>query len=105
MTMVNCEVLSVDEPLNIVGSGFLPGEAVTVTIVSLVDGADKVLPTGAANDYGAFKVKSTLHGAAPADGADPEMPIAPGVYTVLAEGDAGSEATGALVVEMKELPQ
>ena len=96
---------ALDTTITAVGAGFMPGEAVTVTIVSLVAGADKILVGGTANDSGAFMVESTLAGAAPADGADPEMAIGVGVYTVLAEGGGGSQATGALVVEMKELPE
>ena len=33
MIMASSEVLSVDEPLNIVGSGFLPGEPITLVLV------------------------------------------------------------------------
>ena len=104
-TVLDEETNSLDTTITAVGAGFMPGEAVTVTIVSLVDGADKVLPTGAANAAGAFTLSITLWGAPPAEGADPEMPIAPGVYTALAEGSGGSEATGPLVVEKKEPPQ
>ena len=104
-TQLDVETNALHITITAVGVGFIPGEAVTVTIVRLTDGAEKVLPTAAANDAGAFMVKSTLHGAAPADGADPEMPITPGVYTVLAEGGDGSGATGALVVESKQLPE
>ncbi len=103
-TLVNGETNGLDTTITAAGAGFAPGEAVTVTIISLVDGADKILVGGTANDSGAFMVESTLAGTAPADGADPEMAIGVGVYTVLAEGGSGSMATGALVVEMKELP-
>ena len=104
-TVVNDETNGLDTTISAAGAGFMPGEAVTVTIVSLVDGADKILVGGTANDSGAFMVSSTMAGAAPAEGADPEMAIGVGVYTVLAEGGGGSVATGALVVEMKELPE
>ena len=103
-TVINGENNALDTTVSAAGAGFIPGEAVTVTILSLVDGADKILVGGTVNDSGAFMVSSTLAGAAPDEGADPEMAIAPGVYTVLAEGASGSVATGALTVEMKELP-
>ena len=104
-TVLNDETNALDTAITTVGAGFIPGEAVTVTILSLVEGADKILVGGTVNDSGAFIVESALAGAAPADGADPEMAINVGVYTVLAEGASGSVATGALVVEMKELPE
>ncbi len=103
-TLPNGETNGYDTTITAYGAGFIPGEAVTVTIISLVDGADKILVGGTANDSGAFMVESTLAGAAPAEGADPEMAIEVGVYTVLAEGGNGSMATGALVVEMKGSP-
>ena len=96
---------ALDTMITAMGAGFIPGEAVTVTIISLVDGADKILVGGTANDSGAFMVESTLAGAAPAEGEEHEMPIGVGVYTVLAEGANGSVATGVLNVEMKELPE
>ncbi len=104
-TVLNDETGGLDTTITAAGARFTPGEAVTVTIVGLGDGADKVLVGITANESGAFELSSTLSGAAPAEGADPEMPIAPGVYTVLAEGANGSEATGALVVEQYELPK
>ena len=103
-TVVN-ESGALDTTVTAAGAGFIAGEAVTVTILSLVEGADKILVGGTVNDSGAFLVESTLAGAAPADGADPEMAIEVGVYTVLAEGASGSVATGVLKVEMKELPE
>ena len=102
---INAETNGIDVTITATGAGFMPGEAVTVTIVSLTDGADKILVGGVANDSGAFSLSGTLAGAAPAEGDDPEMPVMPGVYTVLAEGGGGSQATGALMVEMKELPE
>ena len=104
-TELNGETNGLDTTITAMGAGFVPGEGVTITILSLFDGADKILVGGTVNDSGAFKVSSTLLGPSPAEGADPEMPIAPGVYTVLAEGSSGSEATGPLVVEKKEPPQ
>ena len=104
-TVLNDETGGLDTTITAAGAAFTPGEAVTVTIVSLVDGADKILVGITAKDSGEFEVSSTLHGAAPAEGADPEMPIAPGIYTILAEGASGSMATGVLIVEQNELPK
>ena len=101
---INAETNGIDVTITALGAGFMPGEAVTVTIVSLADGADKIL-LGGANDSGEFTLSATLAGAVPAEGAGPEMPVTPGVYTVLAEGSGGSVATAVLVVEMKELPE
>ena len=92
---INAETNGIDVTITATGAGFIPGEAVTVTIVSLADGADKILVGGAANDSGAFSLSATLAGPTPTGGSDPAMPIAPGVYTVLAEGANGSGATGA----------
>ncbi len=86
-----------------VGAGFIPYEAVTITVLDAKPGADKILVGATANDSGAFMAEGKLIGAAPAEGEDPEIPIAPGVYTLLAEGGYGSVATGPLVVERKVL--
>ena len=94
----NQETNGLDVIITAAGAGFIPGEAVTVTIVNLADGADKTLVGAAANHSGAFSLTATLAGSAPTEGADAEIPIWPGVYTVLAEGAYGSGATGALVV-------
>ena len=75
------------------GAGFIPGEAVTVTLFDATPGTDKIL-VGVTADYsGAFIAQVTLYGPTPAEGADYEMPITPGVYTLLADGDSGSLAT------------
>ena len=87
------------------GAGFMPGEAVTVTIINFRPGdAAKILIGGVANDSGAFSLTTTLAGSPPTEGADAEIPIWPGVYTVLAEGAHGSGATGVLVIDYKWLP-
>ena len=84
---INAETNGIDVTITATGAGFIPGEAVTVTIVSLADGADKILVGGAANDSGAFSHCRRRWPDRPRLGAaDPAMPIAPGVYTVLAEG-------------------
>ena len=104
-TVLNDETGGLGITITAAGAWFAPGEAVTVTILSLGDGADKVLTGITANESGAFKVSRTLAGAAPAEGEDPEMPIEPRVYTVLAEGGYGTIATAALMVEQYELPR
>ena len=103
-TVLNDETGGLDTTITALGAGFTPNEPVTVTILGLVDGADKILVGITATDSGEFEVSSTLYGAAPAEDADPEMPIEPGVYTVLAEGASGTFATAALEVEQNELP-
>ncbi len=103
--VINAETNGIDVTITARGIGFMPGEAVTVTIVSLADGADKILVGGTANDSGVFALSATLSGTVPVEGAAPEMPIAPGVYTLLAEGAGGSVAIAVLVVEKKELPE
>ena len=80
---INAETSGIDVTITATGVGFASGEAVTVTIVSLVAGADKILDGGTANDSGA----------AHRDWG----------YTVLAEGGSGSVATGALVWYSKVL--
>ena len=84
------------------GAGFTPGEAVTLTILNMTPGADKILVGDKVNDSGAFQFTTTLSGAADVPDTlweDLSMPIEPGVYTILAEGGSGSESTGALVVQ------
>ena len=99
-TRPNWHCNSLEVTVTVAGAGFMPNEAVTVTVINLPPGnPDETLVRGFATRYGAFVLDTTLRGVAPAEGADPEMPIEPGVYTILAEGDNGSEATGALVVE------
>ncbi len=104
-TVLNDETGGLDTTITAVGAGFMPNESVTITLLAAGTSADKFLVGATAKDSGAFEVSSTLHGAAPAEGADPEMPIGVGVYTVLAEGASGSIATAALVVEQNELPK
>ena len=95
----NDETGGLDVIITATVAGFMPGEAVTVTIINFRPGdADKILTGGVANDSGAFLLTTTLAESPPTEGADAEIPIWPGVYTVLAEGAHGSGATGALVV-------
>ena len=76
------------------GAGFLPGEFVSVVIV----GADKdsVVGGGEANSSGAF----SFNGRAPIS-ADGVPVFGMGVYTLLAQGDMGSEATAPLLIIAK----
>ena len=103
MIVVNSGVVSVDEPVSISGSGFLPGEPVTLVlvidnIVSFVVGG-RTAAQPVANDSGAFTLSGTLvEGEAAAECAAPVRPSAWGVYTVLAEGSEGSQATGPLAL-------
>ena len=100
----NDETNGLDVIITATGAGFMPGEAVTVTIINFRPGdADKILIGGVANDSGAFSLTTTLAGSPPTEGADVEIPFWPGVYTVLAEGSYGSGATGPLEFGTKEL--
>ena len=95
-------VTYIDVMISITGAGFMPGEVVTLTIINMTPGADKILVGGDANDSGAFQLATTLSGPAHEPDTPREditMPIEAGVYTVLAEGSIGSESTGALVVQ------
>ncbi len=101
----NQETNGLDVIITATGAGFIPGEAVTVTIINFRPGdADKIIAGGAANHSGGFSLTATLAGPSPAEGYYPEMPIGAGIYTVLAEGANGSGATGALVINYKWLP-
>ena len=61
------------------GAGFMSGEAVTLWV------AGELLVGGAANDEGAFEMEATVD-------------VDPGIYTLKATGDGGSEATAPLAV-------
>jgi hypothetical protein len=78
--------------IEILGSGFNPGEVVEVTMV--VDGVPTELGGAPmvkkANEQGAFKFTSNIPGMAQ-----------PGVYTITAEGDKGTVAVAPLTVEAK----
>ena len=85
--------------LMVYGSGFVPGE--NVRIILHMTGTDMAWgPKGSggivtANDYGAFELK-------PRGGIPRENVIEPGVYTVEAIGDKGSQATTPLAVLEKK---
>ena len=99
MIVVNSGVMFVGEPVSISGSGVLPGEPVSLVLVfdiniSFVVGG-RTAAQLVANDSGAFTLSGTLvEGEAAAECAAPVRPSAWGVYTVLAEGSEGSQATG-----------
>ena len=96
----NQETNGLDVIITVYGAGFIPGEVVTVTILSLEDDTDKVLVGGTVNDSGAFVLVGTLVGESPAEGDHPTLPIAYGAYTVLAEGAYGSGATAPLAFQI-----
>ncbi len=96
------EYNALETTITATGAGFIPGEAVTLTIINMTPGADKILVGGAANDSGAFQLATTLSGATDEPDTPWEelsMPIEPGVYTIIAEGGGGSESSDALVVQ------
>ena len=93
---------NIDITITATGAGFMPGESILLTVIGFTPGTDKALAGGTANDSGAFQISKTLSGESVAGEStfdDMPMPIEPGVYTVLAQGGGGSEATGALVIE------
>lgn len=86
--------ISPGQDTTVYGAGFLPGEFVSVSII----GADKdsVVGGGEANASGAFM----LTGRAPIS-ADGVPVFGLGVYTLMAQGDMGSEATAPLLIIAK----
>ena len=67
------------------GAGFHPGESITLTVLAIDGGTDKILISVPANRSGAFMV-------------DASVELAVGVYTLMGKGSMGSEATAALMV-------
>ncbi len=102
MIMVSSGVMSVDEPLTIAGSGFLPGEPVTLVLVIddivsfVIGGRTAEQPT--ANAAGAFAVsfESISGEGRGARGALEER--APGIRTIRAEGEDGSRASARVMI-------
>ena len=89
-TSLAADVVLVGESARVLGAGFVPGEAVTLSAVGVAGGSDRILVGANANDSGAFMV-------------DAPNPLEVGVYTLRAVGSKGSSATTALlVVESKE---
>ena len=86
--------ISPGQDTTLYGAGFLPGEFVSVAIV----GGDKnsVVGGGEANSSGAFM----FNGRAPIS-TDGVPVFSTGVYTLLAKGDMGSEATAPLLIVAK----
>ena len=66
------------------GAGFQFGESVLVAVPS-AEGPDTVIGGGEVNDTGALEIVATIN-------------MDPGVYTLMATGDKGSEASAPLVV-------
>ena len=75
----------VGDTIKIWGAGFASEEAVTMVVVAVSAGSDRILVGGNANASGAFVVDSA-------------NPLDVGIYTVRAIGDMGSEATAPLVI-------
>ncbi len=73
------------DDFTVMGAGFMPGEAATVSVVGIAGGSDRILVGATANDSGAFMV-------------DAPNPLDEGVYTLKAVGSRGSSATAALMI-------
>jgi hypothetical protein len=67
------------------GSGFRPNEFVTVSAMAVSAGQDRILVGGPVNEFGAFQMEATIK-------------LDPGVYSLVALGDQGSQTSAALVV-------
>ncbi len=72
----------------VVGAGFQADEFVTILAVGASAGQDRIIGGGAANEFGAFSLMVSV-------GMDD------GLYTLMAVGDKGTEASGALFVGAK----
>jgi len=83
-TLVANPVVQGDET-TIWAAGFKPNERLFVTGVAAVEGSDVIVIGGQANASGAVQMEATINFDA-------------GVYTLLASGAAGSQATAVLVV-------
>jgi len=83
-TLVANPVVQGDET-TIWAAGFKPNERLFITGVAAVEGADVIVIGGQANASGAVQMEATINFEA-------------GVYTLLASGAAGSQATAVLVV-------
>ena len=105
--MVSSGVMSVDEPLSIAGSGFIPGEPVTLVLVIdnivsyVVGGRTAEQPT--ANGAGAFAVSfDSIRGEG--RGERGALERAPGVRTIRAEGADGSRASAPVTITSTNAP-
>ena len=72
----------------VVGSGFQAEEFVTILAVGASSGQDRIIGGGAANEFGAFSVMVSVA-------------MDDGLYTLMAVGDKGTQASGALLVGAK----
>lgn len=97
--------MSLDQPLGVSGSGFLPGEPVKLLLV--IDDADSHViggPTAGqpiANAAGAFAASfDSIRG----DGESGALERSPGIRTVLAEGEDGSRAAAPLMITRANAP-
>ncbi len=100
-------IASVDQPLSVSGSGFLPGEPVKLLLV--IDDVDSHViggPTAGqpiANAAGAFSVSfDSIRG--DGGGERGALERAPGIRTVLAEGEDGSRAAAPLMITRANPP-
>ena len=67
------------------GAGWQSGESVTLTVIAVDGGVDKILTSAPANGSGAFMV-------------DAEIDLSPGVYSLTGTGSMGSTETSAPLV-------
>ena len=84
-TSLSADVAVVGMSAMVAGAGFVAGEAVTLSVVGVAGGSDRILVGANANDSGAFMV-------------DAPNPLEIGVYTLRAVGSKGSSATMPLIV-------
>ncbi len=82
---LSTSVTPAGEAATVAGAGFVAGEAVTLSVVGVAGGSDRILVGTNANDSGAFMV-------------DAPNPLEPGVYSLRGIGSKGSSATTPLVV-------
>ena len=71
------------------GAGFQAGESVTLTVLAVGGGVDKILISAPANDSGAFMV-------------DAEIDLPVGIYTLVGTGSSGSTETSAPLMVAEE---
>ena len=69
----------------VLGAGFMAGEAVTISVVGVAGGSDRILVGSNANESGAFM-------------ADAPNPLEEGVYSLRAVGSMGSMATTPILI-------
>ena len=89
---LSTNVTPAGEAAMVAGAGFVAGEAVTLSVVGVAGGSDRILVGANANDSGAFMV-------------DAPNPLEVGVYTLKAIGSKGSSATTPLIVCDSEMDE